>query len=39
MEKGLLPNDLNWIGGMVKDICYGNIKNFAFMDKVSTLEV
>ncbi|BDD01212.1 glucuronate isomerase [Persicobacter psychrovividus] len=30
MENGLLPNDINWIGGMVEDICYNNIKNYAF---------
>jgi glucuronate isomerase len=24
IEKGLIPNDLNLIGGMIKDICYNN---------------
>jgi glucuronate isomerase len=24
MEQGLLPNDPEWIGGMVRDICYHN---------------
>jgi glucuronate isomerase len=28
MEKGLLPNDIKWIGNMVKDICYNNTKNY-----------
>ncbi|GAA4825054.1 glucuronate isomerase [Algivirga pacifica] len=28
IDEGLLPNDLNWIGGMVKDICYYNAKNY-----------
>ncbi|MEM9413117.1 MAG: glucuronate isomerase, partial [Planctomycetota bacterium] len=26
VEAGLLPNDLNLIGGMVERICYGNAK-------------
>ncbi|WP_210465350.1 glucuronate isomerase [Rufibacter roseolus] len=28
MERGLLPNDLPWIGKMVQDICYYNAKNY-----------
>lgn len=28
MESGLLPNDFDWIGGMVKRICYGNAKQY-----------
>lgn len=30
MEKGIIPNDMNWVGGMVQDICYNNIKQYAF---------
>ncbi|OHX64523.1 glucuronate isomerase [Flammeovirga pacifica] len=32
IEKGLIPNDMNWVGGLVQDICYNNIKNYAFSD-------
>ncbi len=28
MESGLLPNDFEWIGGIVKRICYGNAKQY-----------
>jgi hypothetical protein len=28
MEKGRIPNDLNWIGGMAQSIAYQNIKSF-----------
>lgn len=28
IEKGLLPNDLDFIGQMVKDICYNNAKRY-----------
>jgi glucuronate isomerase len=28
IEKGLLPNDLNWMGGIVADICYHNAKAY-----------
>ncbi len=28
IEKGLLPNDLNWIGNMAADISYYNAKNY-----------
>lgn len=28
MAKGELPNDVEWIGSMVKDICYSNAKNY-----------
>jgi len=28
IEKGLIPNELNFIGNMVKDICYNNAKNY-----------
>lgn len=28
MEKGLLPNDMDFIGEMVKDICFGNAKRY-----------
>ena len=32
MEAGLLPNDLEWIGGMVQDICYRNAKGYFGFD-------
>lgn len=28
MEKGLLPNDEEWIGRIIQDICYHNTKNY-----------
>ncbi len=28
VEKGELPNDLNWLGEMVENICYNNAKNY-----------
>ena len=28
MENGLLPNDEAWIGGIIKDICYYNAKDY-----------
>jgi glucuronate isomerase len=28
MEKGLLPNDLAWMGGIVQGVCYYNAKNY-----------
>lgn len=28
MEKGILPNDEAWIGGIAKDICYHNAKEY-----------
>lgn len=28
VEKGLLPNDLSWMGGIVADICYHNAKRY-----------
>lgn len=28
MEKGLIPNDLEMVGSMLKDICFNNAKNF-----------
>lgn len=28
LENGELPNDLNWLGKMVEDICYHNAKNY-----------
>jgi glucuronate isomerase len=32
MEQGLLPNDLNLIGSMVQDICYGNASRYFGFD-------
>jgi glucuronate isomerase len=28
VENGELPNDIDWIGKMVQDICYNNAKNY-----------
>jgi glucuronate isomerase len=28
IEKGLLPNDLNWMGRIVADVCYHNARNY-----------
>ena len=28
IENGELPNDINWIGKMIQDICYHNAKNY-----------
>jgi glucuronate isomerase len=28
MEKGLLPNDMDWMGGIVKNVCYYNAKAY-----------
>jgi glucuronate isomerase len=28
MENGLLPNDAAWVGGIIKDICYYNAKEY-----------
>jgi len=32
VEKGLIPEDLELIGGMVKDICYGNARTYFGFD-------
>ena len=28
MERGLLPNDFDWIGSMVQDVCYNNAERY-----------
>ena len=28
IENGELPNDLDWVGGIIKDICYNNAKQY-----------
>jgi glucuronate isomerase len=28
IENGELPNDIEWIGQMVKNICYNNAKEY-----------
>ncbi len=28
IEKGEMPNDIPWIGSMIEDICYNNVKNY-----------
>ncbi|MBB3700772.1 glucuronate isomerase [Flammeovirga yaeyamensis] len=37
MDLGILPNDINWIGKMVQDICYNNIKSYAFKNEKATI--
>ena len=32
METGLLPNDFNFVGGMVRDICYNNAERYFEFD-------
>jgi glucuronate isomerase len=32
MEDGELPDDLDLVGSMVRDICYGNAKQFLGLD-------
>ncbi len=34
VEKGELPNDINWLGKVVQDICYSNAKNYFKFDDV-----
>lgn len=37
VENGELPNDINWLGKMVQDICYNNAKAyFNFPDQIQT---
>ncbi len=37
IERGELPNDLDWLGGIVADICYGNARRyFGFFDEPPT---
>jgi len=33
MQKGYMPNDINWIGSMISDICYHNARNYFNLDK------
>jgi glucuronate isomerase len=28
IENGELPNDVNWIGKVIQDICYNNARNY-----------
>jgi len=28
MKRGFIPNDVNWIGSVISDICYHNAKNY-----------
>ena len=28
IERGELPNDINWTGKIIEDICYNNAKNY-----------
>ncbi|HVW96918.1 MAG TPA: glucuronate isomerase [Mucilaginibacter sp.] len=34
MENGELPNDIQWTGKIIQDICYYNAKNYFDFDKV-----
>jgi len=33
IEKGELPNDIEWTGKMISDICYYNAKSYFHLDK------
>ncbi len=33
VERGLLPNDLPWIGKIIQDICYHNVCNYFNLDQ------
>ncbi len=35
MAKGLIPSEVNWIGKIVKDICYYNTKNYLGLSNTS----
>ena len=35
MERGLIPNDMELVGGMVKDICYFNAKRYLNFDQAA----
>ena len=28
MQKGLIPNDIDFLGGIIQDICYRNAKSY-----------
>jgi glucuronate isomerase len=28
MENGEIPNDINWVGQIVQDVCFNNNKNY-----------
>ena len=28
IENGELPNDMNWVGKVIQDICFNNAKNY-----------
>ena len=34
--NGELPNDVEWIGKMVQNICYHNAKNYFEFDKIGS---
>ena len=34
IEKGELPDDINWTGKIIQDICYYNAKNYFNFDKI-----
>lgn len=33
MQKGYIPNDINWIGSLIADICYNNARNYFNLEK------
>lgn len=33
INKGYIPNDMNWIGGIIEDICYKNAKSYFNLSK------
>ena len=30
MERGIIPSDIEWVGGLVRDICYNNAEHYLF---------
>ena len=30
MERGIIPSDIEWVGGLVRDICYNNAERYLF---------
>jgi glucuronate isomerase len=42
VENGELPNDINWIGKVIQDICYNNAKNYfglQFLEEAQKIKV
>jgi len=35
IQKGYIPNDINWIGSIISDICYHNANTYFELDKLT----